>query len=43
MGEEAIAALLDTSPAMVRKHYRNDRRYLEALAENLTIPPMSPD
>lgn len=43
MSEEAIAALLDTSPAMIRKHYRNDRRYLEALAENLTIPPMSPD
>ena len=43
MSEETIAALLDTSPEMIRKHYRNDQRYLEALAENLTIPPMSPD
>jgi hypothetical protein len=38
MSEEAIAALLDTSPEMIRKHYRNDLRYYENLAEQITPP-----
>ncbi|WP_156331841.1 hypothetical protein [Planktothricoides sp. SR001] len=40
MSEEAIAALLDTSPAMIRKHYRDDRRYYENLAQNITLPEL---
>lgn len=41
MSEEQIAALLDTSPEMVRKHYRNDRRYRESLAEQITLPSLN--
>ena len=40
MSEETIAALLDTSPEIIRKHYRNDQRYRENLAENITLPEM---
>ena len=40
MSEETIAALLDTSPAMIRKHYRDDRRYYENLAQNVTLPEL---
>lgn len=40
MSEETIAALLDTSPKMIRKHYRDDRRYYENLAQNVTLPEL---
>jgi len=40
MSEETIAALLDTSPEMIRKHYRNDQRYRENLAQNITLPEL---
>jgi integrase len=40
MSEEAISALLDTSPKMIRKHYRDDRRYYENLAQNITLPEL---
>jgi hypothetical protein len=40
MSEEQIAALLDTSPEMIRKHYRNDRRYRESLAQQITLPTL---
>jgi integrase len=40
MSEETITALLDTSPKMIRKHYRDDRRYYENLAQNVTLPEL---
>lgn len=41
MSEEEIAALLDTSPEVIRKSYRNDRRYRESLAQRITLPNMN--
>ena len=40
MSEETIAALLDTSPEIIRKHYRDDRRYRENLAQQITLPTL---
>jgi len=40
MSEEAIAALLDTSPTRIRKHYRDDRLDYENLAQNITLPEL---
>ena len=40
MSEETIAALLDTSPEIIRKHYRDDRRYRESLAQRVTLPEL---
>ena len=41
MSEEEIAALLDTSPEIIRKHYRDNRRYRESLAQRVTLPSLN--